>query len=151
MLDCVSNTSSFFSAVDGQNVGLLSVFKGVKQPPDALTIVARSRPLAVRPAGAEAPRVVSLKVAQREDKNFLLCALRTLISICPGERAAQQSSVAPTFSESVSRDEDGESEGEGRHCEEPTPSPSPSPSLLESPRLCGSPVGAIVTIADQVS
>jgi hypothetical protein len=150
MLDCLSNTCSSFSAEDGQNAGLLSVFKGAKQPPDALTIVARSRILAVRSSGVEAPRVVSLKVAQREDRNFLLCALRTLISICPRERAVEQSSATPAVSESESesRDEDGQSECEGQRCQQP-PSPSPSPS--QSPRLCITPVSATIALSDQVS
>lgn len=156
MLDCLSNTCPSLSAVDGQNVGLLSVFKGARQPPDALTIVARHRVLpALSSSGAETPRVVSLKVAQREDRNFLLCALRTLISICPGERAAEQSYIVPAVGENEgdSRDEDVQSESEGQHRRQPpfSPSPSPSPPLSQSPRLCSTAVSVTVTLANQVS
>ena len=89
MVDCLSNACT--ASASEQHIGLLSVFKGVgKHPPDALTIVARP---SMSSSTEQSPsRIVSLKVALREDRNFLLSALRTLISI----------SLSTSFSTSIS-------------------------------------------------
>lgn len=92
MVDCLSNAST--ASASEQHVGLLSVFKGVgKHPPDALTIVARPSNTF---SSAEPSRIVSLKVALREDRNFLLSALRTLISI------SLSTSFSTSFTTSIS-------------------------------------------------
>lgn len=82
IVDCLSSAAS----VHGQSLGLLSVFSSqdqmisnMKQPPDALTIIVRSQQIGQAPANPDLPRVVSLKLLHREDRNFLLAALRTLI------------------------------------------------------------------------
>lgn len=93
MVDCLSNACT--ASASEQHIGLLSVFKGVgKHPPDALTIVARpSMSSSMSSSTEQSPsRIVSLKVALREDRNFLLSALRTLISI----------SLSTSFSTSIS-------------------------------------------------
>lgn len=86
--DILSNTI----ATQEQHSGLLSVFKGgEKHPLDALTITINPHTVAV--AGTSLKRMVLLKAPQREDRNFLLSALRTLISV-PQNRRAEDISPA---------------------------------------------------------
>ena len=72
--DILSNTVSAHE----QHSGLLSVFKGgEKHPADALAIMVdpqTASPLKIK-------RMVLLKAPIREDRNYLLSALRTLISV----------------------------------------------------------------------
>jgi hypothetical protein len=68
------------------------VFKGGERHPlDALTITINPHTV----AGTSLKRMVLLKAPQREDRNFLLSALRTLISV-PQNRRAEDVSPAST-------------------------------------------------------
>lgn len=86
--DILSNTI----ATQEQHLGLLSVFKGgEKHPVDTLTITINQHTAAV----PSLKRMVLLKAPLREDRNFLLSALRTLISV-PQNRRAEDVSPAST-------------------------------------------------------
>lgn len=82
--DILSNTIM----TQEQHLGLLSVFKGgEKHPIDALTLTINPHTVAV----PSLKRMVLLKAPQREDRNFLLSALRTLISVSQNRRAEDMS------------------------------------------------------------
>ena len=95
VVDCICNAAS----IHEQSISILSVFSSLGQDPrirgarpnsPTLTIIVRSRGRGLTAADFEQPRIVSLQLSSRDDCNYLLSGMRTLIAASPPQRSGER-------------------------------------------------------------
>ena len=95
VVDCICNAVS----IHEQSISILAVLSSLGQDPrirgvrpnsPTLTIIVRSRGRGLTAAAFEQPRVVTLQLLSRDDCNYLLTGMRTLIAASPPQRTSER-------------------------------------------------------------